>query len=39
MSALAKLKVPRARVGLEKMTNDRRTWVRAAARKALTKLA
>jgi len=39
VKALGKLKVSRARPGLERMTSDRRAWVRREAEKALSKLA
>jgi HEAT repeat protein len=39
VEALARLKVPEARPGLERMTADNRAWVRRAARRALAKLA
>lgn len=39
VEALAKLRIPRARPGLERMTSDSRAWVRKAAAKALARLA
>ncbi|HEY8700154.1 MAG TPA: HEAT repeat domain-containing protein [Arthrobacter sp.] len=38
VKALGKLRDPRARTGLESMTTDKRTWVRKAAEKALSRL-
>ncbi|KRE81368.1 HEAT repeat domain-containing protein [Arthrobacter sp. Soil764] len=38
VKALGKLRDPRARTGLESMTQDGRTWVRKAAEKALSRL-
>lgn len=38
VKALAKLKLPRAKPGLERMTTDSRPWVRKAAEGALRKL-
>lgn len=38
VQALAKLKLPRARPGLERMTSDERAWVRRAAKRGLAKL-
>lgn len=38
VKALGKLRDPRARAGLESMTTDKRTWVRKAAEKALSRL-
>lgn len=38
VTALGKLRDPRARPGLESMTADKRTWVRKAAEKALARL-
>lgn len=39
VKALGKLRVSRARPGLERMTSDQRAWVRREAQKALSKLA
>lgn len=38
VKALGKLRVPRARPGLERMTSDHRAWVRKEAQKALAQL-
>jgi hypothetical protein len=38
VKALGKLRDPRARVGLESMTADKRTWVRKAAERALSRI-
>jgi HEAT repeat protein len=38
VKALGKLRVPRARPGLERMTSDPRAWVRQEARKAVARL-
>jgi HEAT repeat protein len=38
VKALGKLRVPRARPGLERMTSDSRAWVRKEAEKALARL-
>jgi hypothetical protein len=38
VKALGKLRVPRARPGLERMTGDHRAWVRKEAQRALSKL-
>lgn len=38
VKALGKLRDPRARTSLESMTTDKRTWVRKAAEKALSRL-
>jgi HEAT repeat protein len=38
VKALAKLRVPQAREGLERMTGDDRAWVRKEAQRALAKL-
>lgn len=39
VKALAKLKLPRSKPGLQRMTTDSRAWVRKAAESALKKLA